>query len=61
MGVSIVYFKAVYMYVKYWKWKLVKNYTEYVAGVWIWCWQQIQIREYDAGEYSAYFTPVSTW
>ena len=20
---------------------------------WIWCWQQIQIREYGAGEYSA--------
>ena len=26
---------------------------------WIWCWQQIQIREYGAGEYSAYFTPVA--
>ena len=38
----------------------MKNDAEYVAGVWIWCWQQIQIREYGAGEYSAYFTPVTT-
>ena len=40
-------------------WKLVKKHAKYVAGVWICCWQQIQIHEYCASQYNAYFTPVN--